>query len=487
MAYTAQQGANLIIQSLGKLGYPTDGYDTSTPEGVDNVFNTVGAFPPSMLNNILEQVNIVLVFNNYKVMFDSSENPTRRFWRDFINYGGGVEDIFHKIIEAEDGYWAEDFANLSDEDYRNLSAEVAADLVSFKKEDVAKKFHTEMDKFRIKLSRSDLEIAKVFTPTGFVNYVDAQMANMQTSAEVKLQSIAIDQIRKVVNDNRIVYRGGYNVNTPNGVTSFVEDIKAIFDGMTENVSDMFNYSGVTQKSKKDDMYLVTTPELKERIRTRGYANAYNLKEYEADNRWLTLPYGTDLGEDVNGNKVLALLVDRKTIVLALRYWQMLPFRVNNTDYTNYFLKVMLVKGYNEFFNAVAFTGEDIGNFTDGERFATVIVKYSEGDALYGASEVVKNVIANGKRLDFVQYDSDAQVDIGTIRNVAQIPSGSFVEIEEEIEQGDNAYYGISEIKINGVVIFERESADMQPTPYDNYDYYVNDSLEITVGQVGVPI
>lgn len=427
MAYSAKQGADLIIQSLAKLGYPTDGYDTSTASGVDNVFNTVGAFPASMLNNILEQVNIVLVFNNFKVMFDSSENPTRRFWRDFINYGGGVEDIFHKIIEAEDGYWADDFANLDDEAYKTLSTEIATDLVGFKKEEIIKKFHTDIDKFRIKLSRSDLEIAKVFTPAGFAAYVDVQLANMQTSAEVKLQSLTIAQIKKVVDDKRIVFKSGYNVNNSNGVTTLVEDIKSIYDGMTSNVSTLFNYKGEIQKSSKDDVYLVTTPELKERIRTRGYSNAYNLKEYETDNRWLTLPYGTDLGEDGDGNKVLAMLVDRKTIVMALRYWQMLPFRVNNTDYTNYFLKVMLVKGYNEFFNAVAFTGADIGNFSDGggiggnTEYVTISVDMSNSDATYPFSYFK----ANGANVNFGSIvDGDSNV----VTYYTQVEKGAFLEI-----------------------------------------------------------
>lgn len=463
MAYSAKQGADLIIQSLAKLGYPTDGYDTSTANGVDNVFNTVGAFPPSMLNNILEQVNIVLVFNNFKVMFDSSENPTRRFWRDFINYGGGVEDIFHKIIEAEDGYWADDFANLDDDAYKTLSSEIATDLVGFKKEEIIKKFHTDMDKFRIKLSRSDLEIAKVFTPAGFAAYVDVQLANMQTSAEVKLQSLTIAQIKKIVDDKRIVFKSGYNVNNSNGVTTLVEDIKSIYDGMTSNVSTLFNYKGELQKSSKDDVYLVTTPELKERIRTRGYSNAYNLKEYETENRWLTLPYGTDLGEDENGNKVLAMLVDRKTIVMALRYWQMLPFRVNNTDYTNYFLKVMLVKGYNEFFNAVAFTGSDIGNFNDGGSggHVTISVDMTSSDAVYPFTYFK----ANGENVAF-ETITDSESNI--IAYYAQVEKEAFLEI------GFNyTSLSINKVSLGGedfINITDRTSFT------DNIDMYATDNI-----------
>ena len=118
-------------------------------------------------------------------------------------------------------------------------------------------------------------------------------------------------------------------------------------------------------SGEEDIFLVTTPDFVNRIQTRGYANAFNVEYYRNKNRLILLPAGTDLGDDPNGDKVLCLLVDRRAIVLSIMYWAVKPFVVSNTDYTNYFQKIKLLKGYNEFFNAVAFSGDDIGEYDDG--------------------------------------------------------------------------------------------------------------------------
>lgn len=387
---TATQAAQIVNESMKTLGYEYQ-IDVTNGDTIEEGFKQIGVFNPSALRRILDQVVTILVFRNYGVMFDESDNPTRVFWRDFINYGGGEEDIFHEIIEAERGYWAEDFAGLDAEGSKNLALEIAQDLVEYKKSNVRKSFHTDYDNFRIKLSRSDLEISEIFTPNGFAKFVDVQMANIQWSAEVKLQQIAIDQTVKLVNDQNLVFIEGLNPNSTNGVTDIVERIRTTSSGMM-NISTAFNKDGVINKSSFDDLFLVTTPEFINRISVRGYANAYNLAEYRDNNRLLELPYGTDLGTSPTGQKVLAVLVDRRAIVLALRYWNMMPNRVENTDYINYFLKVRFIKGYNTFFNAVAFCGDDIGFFVNGGEMSVISSTAQQTVFVNGVSTVIS---ANG--------------------------------------------------------------------------------------------
>lgn len=370
MAITAslKTAAGYLNDSLEKLGfgdYRIDLDDTraenpATDATVDADIKKIGALTPSILNPIMEQFNIILVFRNYAMMFDSSKNMTRKFWRDAITNGGGEEDIFHEIIEPLGGYWAEDFDGTDDD---TVALNVAKDLVKFHKADVVKKFHTKHSHFTIPCSISDLNISKVFTAQGLTRYVDVKMANIQYSAEVKLMEETIANIVSMANDGNMIFVGDESINNKPGVDTLVEDINAYSDGM-QLPSTAFNKQGVKNMSDASDLFLVTTPANWNRIKNRGYSNAFNLSEYKTKNQLIMLPAGTDLGDSPAGEKVLAMLIDRRAIVMAMRYWKMLDFRVSNTDYINFFLKVEYIMGYNEFFNAVAFCGDAIDDFDD---------------------------------------------------------------------------------------------------------------------------
>ena len=392
---TAVQCAGWLNEALEKTGYPYR-IDTTSEQTASDGIKTIGAFPPSQLNAIMDQYNAILIFRNYGIMFSESDDPTRAFWRDFVNYGGGIEDIYHKIIDEEPVVWAEDFSGLTTEQAQQLGQKLAGDAYSFKKEDVIKKFHTDMDGFRLKLSRSDLAISEVFTPEGIVNYTDVQMANLQWSANVHLQQHTIACIKKMIEDNKIIYKTGYNPNTPSGVTSIVEGVKTCTDAF-KAPSDKFNYSQVLNKSDEEDIYLVVTPEFLNRIETRGYANAFNLNEYRMKNRLIVLPYGTDFGT-YSTEKVLAVLIDKRAIVMALRYWKMMPNIVPNSDFINYFLNVKFISGYNEFFNAVAFTGGEVS-----ENFQNDVVETTSLRKCYIRSAEYLNITVDGKPVEYEYY------------------------------------------------------------------------------------
>lgn len=416
MATTVIQAAQIINSSINKLGYQYQ-IDTTSNETATQGIEQIGAFSPSQLNKILDQMNLVLIFRNYGLMFDSAEDPTRVFWRDAINNGGGIEDIYHEIIESENGFWAEDFDGLDEDGAKALGGEIASDLVSYKENDIIKKFHTNMSRFRLKMSRTDLEISKVFTAEGVTRYIDTQMANLQWSANYKLMQETISAIVGAVNDRKVVFKEGFNLNTPNGVTTMVEAIRTVADGMHQPTT-LYNYMQILQRSSDRDLFLVVTPSVINRIRVRGYANAFNLEEYRDNNRLIILPEGTDFGESPSGQKVHACLVDRRAIVIALRYWRMMPKVIENTDYINFFLNVQFLKGYNEFFNFVAFAGDELDFFNESDD--TVNVFLIPG----GQPAPDSRIFVNGKQLSSYEY-------IGTPKdgiNFYQIPKNSVVEI-----------------------------------------------------------
>lgn len=386
---TATQAAEIMNQSLADLGYDFQ-IDTTSGATIEQGFKAVGAYGEDQKNELLKQANIILVFRNYGTMFNESKNPTRRFWREDMIYGGGIEDIYHEIITPVEGFWAEDYASAANDD--ELALNIARDLVKYHDSDVKKKFHTKIDRFTIPLSLTELEISKIFTAEGFARYVDVKMANIQWSAEVKLQNIVIEAVRKMVTDNKVHIESGFDINTADGVTDIVERIQTVTDEMT-NLSNTYNDDDVLTISDEEDLFLFTTSEFINRLRVRGYANAYNLKEYALKNRVIILPKGTTFGNDSEGNPVHAILMDRRNIVLSIRYWKMRTFLPGNTDYNNYFLKVQYLHGYNTFFNACGFSGESFVNFIN----ATSLVPPTVATISFGAG-VSGSLYVNGVKV-----------------------------------------------------------------------------------------
>lgn len=417
MALTTAQAAGYLNETLEALGNDYR-IDTTSDATLTTGFQTVGAFPPALKSNILDMQMLILVQRAYSSMFTESKNPTRRFWRNAVDYGGGIRETFLKLIETEDGYWAEDFDG-TDDDATALN--VARDLVKFKKDDVINKIHPVNKKFRVKMSVSDLEYAKVFTPTGYAEFIGQKYANFQQSAEAKLQDIAIGIMKEMISAGHIVTKTGYDLSNPNGVTTFVEALNTTSDGMT-TLTDIYNYDGVRTTSDPEDIYLVTTPELFNRIKSRGYANAFNLQEYINKNKIIMLPAGTALGTDSTGKAIGAMLVDVRSILLAVKYWEVMPFIISNTDYRNTFLKVQLVTGYTEFFNAVAFVTGDVDYFTPNNDVVAIQFVPEQGD---GFSIDANKIIVNGNPA--VKLAEYSNIDEGIL---VYVRLGDLVEVSD---------------------------------------------------------
>lgn len=374
---TAAEAAQILNNAMETLGWDTR-IDTTTPESTEEGFKAVTALGEDARSALLKQAIIILTFRNYGTMFDSSKNPMRRFIRNDVDFGGGEEDIYHDIITPVTGFWAADFAGMENDsaDSDALAQKVAENLVRYYNYDVTKKFHATKDSIDIPMSITEYELKQVFTPTAFARFIDVKMANLQWSAEYALLTHVIGNVRKMITDEKVIFKSGMDLNSLNGVTTVVEYLRTATDSM-KMLSKNFNYAGVTAVSDEDDLFLLVKPEFINRIQVRGYSNAFNVEYYREKNRLIVLPEGSDFGTH-NGEQVHAILLDRRAIVESIKYWAVKPFVVANTDYTNYFLKAKVLRGYNEFFNAVAITGAPIGTFNGSQAISGTVTVDGEG-------------------------------------------------------------------------------------------------------------
>lgn len=416
---TATQAAKLVNQTLADNGWESYQIDTTSGDTLEAGFKAIGALPPTMRSNILEAYLLVLEQHTFTSMFDESKNPTRAFWRNGLSYGGAIKEIFLKLIEAEDGYWSD--ANMTDEQ----AQAIATDLVKFKADDILQRIHPINEQFRLKLSISDLEYSKIFTPAGMEEFLNGKYANYRQSVEAKFMDLVITYLKKMVSDDKVKVLTGFDLNTANGVTSFVEQLNTVNDGM-QTLTALYNYDEVRTLSPTSEyVYLVSTPEFYNRMKSRGYSNAFNVEYYKNNNRLIMLPAGTNLGNGPSGRQIGAMLVDRRSVICALRYYDTKPFVVSNTDYRNMFTNVQCIIDYNTFFNAVAFETGAVANFTEGAGYGVAkIYVDSPGPAF-------DEITVDG--VDYKDMNRLSVTDIaGTMNNNGydyfQIPAGSFVHI-----------------------------------------------------------
>lgn len=418
MAITVQQAAGYLNETLGKLGYDYR-IDTTNDTTLEAGFKEVGAFSPAMLDNIVSMQMKILKTRVYTAMFNESKNPMRRFFRDAVDYGGGIQEIYMKLIKAEDGYWAH-------ADMTNDEADaIARDLVSFKDDDVINKIHPVNFKFRVKMSISDLEVSKLFTPQGYADFLGQKYSNFQQSAEAKLQEIGIAKIKEMVAAGKCKFETGLDLSTPNGVTSTVERINTVSDGM-QTLNSLYNYDGVETTTDFDNLYLVVTPKFINRLRSRGYANAFNLEEYRAKNRLIMLPAGTSIGTDSTGKEIGCMLIDYRSILIAIRYWEVKPFIVSNTDYRNTFMNVQGIVDYNTFFNAVAFVTGDTDFFTESDEYVSVLVTDIEATS---GDHLVNHLTVNGRNIEFYREITEV---VGGKTGIYKFPVNSVLEHDASI-------------------------------------------------------
>ena len=163
---------------------------------------------------------------------------------------------------------------------------------------------------------------------------------------------------------------------------------------------------------ESDIFIVTTPEYIQRLNVRGYSNAFNLSKYELEGRIIYAPAGTDFGK-YNGESVYAVVLDRRSILVGLKYWLASSFFVPNTYWVNHFLNVEILKGYNTIFNCVAITGVAIDNF-----FSKVNTAYISTTSITGYSEI--KFVTDGTLVGESLYDNATYFEVSNTTNQLEV-------------------------------------------------------------------
>lgn len=431
MAITLNEAVDIVNESLANQGYDFQ-IDKTSNDTIEEGLKKVEAYPQTQRNAIMEQMNLIVQQRNFGVMFNAEKNKFRRFLIDMTEEGFGVEDIFHELSDGIDPLW--------DDKSPEATQKILEDLVSYDNNKVVKAFHTKSFARSFKATVDKRNYQKVFTKRGITRYIDTKLANLQWSAEVWLLNQIIGIVQGMVNDEKIVINSGHNINNSNGLANFIESVKATAQGfLTPN--SLFNFGApefddddkiITYRKVKnmtdtsDDIFYIVTPEVMERAKVQGYSGAFNLSQFEIEGKILYVPSGTDLGTvEVEGRteRVLMVVLDRRSILVGIRHWLASSKFIENVFRTNHWLNVEGVKGYNTFFNAVAFTGQGIDDFFGNSSMVDVTIMDEGGDH-------VNAVYIDGTEISVDKIGSDQTQESYSMAFKAPIGSEITVDFSE---------------------------------------------------------
>lgn len=342
------EALEILNEARVNLGYQDQ------PEITAENLAEFGVLPPNQLNKYIDGINLILEQRTFRNMFDSSKNPIRKFFMDIGRYGFGIKDIMIEFIDGVVPMW----------DESNTDEQVLKDLVSYAEDKLLKKYHEDKMERQFKASIDEREYSKMFTDYGLPRFIDGKIANLASSAEYWLLNQVTGLIKEMIENQDVVVKSGYELQTTQGIKNAVETVRAITEGV-QLPTNLYNKAGiVTMANSKDDVFIFTTPDILERVRVQDLSGAYNLDLANLPGNLVLVPNGTDLGTDPeSGKDALFVILDRKALVLGIRTWRMTNFLVPNTLKHNNWLSVEGLKSYNTFMSAVAVCG-DFDDFQD---------------------------------------------------------------------------------------------------------------------------
>lgn len=307
---------------------------------------------------LFNQMYLVAEQRGHENIFSAEKNSFRSFIVDAGEFGWTIQDYMLEVLDGVTPQWRVN-------EYTDV--EQAENLVKDYEQSIKSSFHYERFGTQFPTTIRDYEYKKSFYPSKLGAFVNRKIGMLNTSAEIYLQNqVLIDEIMSMFARGDMIKSTGHTVNNSNGILSLLENVKTAYEGFMQPNS-IYNIDDVISITPDENLiYLVCKASTLNRIKVREYSGAFNLEQMKLDGRIIIIPEDypvptVEVSEGVNETPLFFVL-DRRSIVIGIKLWKMGTFYVANQYKTNHWLGVEGIRGHNKFINAVAFTGEEFGNF-----------------------------------------------------------------------------------------------------------------------------
>lgn len=346
------------------------GYEERIPEINKENLRDLTLQPPEVLDKFVNVLAKIVRQYIYDTTFDRNDNPFADLYREKLEVGMSVEDLYVDLITGSVPAWDDD-------------GSVALSRV---KPNVTALYHTQNYEMQYKVSESYAQMKEAFLSMGTLDSMKNRiLGTLKSSSEYDLYLETLELI------STSVMKGAMNIiKAPSYLSSstiptFLKLLKDTVDDM-QMMGNKYNYYGFTTKTKPEDLIIITKPKYLNTIDVDYLAGVFNLSKAEITDKIIKVPndYGFGILDREYPDCIYAIICDKRMFRIFPTLHEGGSIYNPAGLFTNVFLTLQYIFSFGLFFNCAVLAREN-PNQDDGEfcalrnmSSAPVAVEYSPG-------------------------------------------------------------------------------------------------------------
>lgn len=295
MARIAKMSVADTIDSLN-LARTQAGLTASLPEFNSNNIQYIQDLDGWSFNAFTGMVDKITRMYGFRTAFTDADNPFYAFMRESLPVGTSIEEYYIPLIEG----YTPDF-----------TGQGVLDPIP---NNILKRVYSLNFPIQFGVTTSIWQSRGAFLTIEGVNNLQNQLiANMYDSASAALYKNSAKLFSDLPAKGCAVEQYGYSVDTSDNIGALLKGIRTAVDNMVI-LQDGMNSAGIEQRSYRNELILVTTPEVYQNMTVDFLAGVFNITYANADTRVILIS-DKNLRSNPYSTNLLALVVDPRNLII----------------------------------------------------------------------------------------------------------------------------------------------------------------------------
>lgn len=232
----------------------------------------------------------------FSTAFKDSDNPFYRYMREPLPVGHAIEDYYIPLIQPTE--------------YDPTGANVLAPIDN----EILKRVYSINKTVQFAATTSLWQSREAFLTIEGVNDLQNRIiSNIWDSAAAQTYRNSVELISSIPAEGCSVNRYGYSIDTEVNIGKLLKDVRTTVDNMII-LQEGFNTAGIEQRSYRDELILVTTPEVYETMTVDFLAGVFNITYANIDTR-VILVSNTAFHSNPASSNMLLQIIDPKNLII----------------------------------------------------------------------------------------------------------------------------------------------------------------------------
>lgn len=292
----------------------------------------LASLPYEALNEFVGAIMKVVKSYAYTTIFERADNPFAPFFREKLEAGFTVEDMYIKLFDGHDF------------DYTGAAA------LQRHKPDVVDMFYSVNFEKEYDISVS-LEQAKTafLTLSGVEQFMAQQYNSLYSSAERDIWRECLNIFGEVYTNGDYTETGVSALSSEANIKAFLETLKNTISGF-QFLGTSYNPLATEVKTRPEDVLVVMPANVVNKVDVQTLAGAFNLDKIEIRNQIITVPATSGFGAKMASEGTLAIVVDKNFFRIYPQTFDALSQLNASGFFTNTHLLSRWIFSYGRFYN-----------------------------------------------------------------------------------------------------------------------------------------